>query len=154
MSVFWWCFILSNKSPTTQCLIFLGHFAMSTPTFFKFHRHFLYFTNVGPVGFLAKTRCAYCTCNKLVIRTNILFQCFPLNYQIYCLGHCYSPCTWTNNWSQNIFITNDCIKKLKHAKWPYLFSFSGFRKLSVCILWRPRKSIYYRPYLQTLERML
>ena len=85
------------KSPTTQCLIILGHFAMSTPTFFKFHRHFLYFTNVGPVGFLAKTRCAYCTCNKLVIRTNILFQCFPLNYQIYCLGHCYSPCTWTNN---------------------------------------------------------
>jgi hypothetical protein len=32
------------KSLTTPCLIFLGHFAMSTPTFFKFHQHFLYFT--------------------------------------------------------------------------------------------------------------
>ena len=42
------------------CLIFLGHFAVLTPTFFLFLRHFLDFTDVGPEWFLAKSRCACC----------------------------------------------------------------------------------------------
>ena len=50
------CFIVKHR----PCSIFLGHFAVSTPTLFKVCRYFLDFTNVGPEWFLAKMRCAYC----------------------------------------------------------------------------------------------